>query len=456
MAGEPILVFGLLIGAAVLLLAFYRPEIGLMMLIFLIYSRFSDVTIQYVGLPSTAKPFIAFMVFVVVARLLLFNERPFGWERSAAIVVLYGLLGAFSLLYAPDLVATTEALNDFVKDALIVLIIVILIRDDESLRMAIWTLLLVGIFLGTLSIYQQLTATFENPYWGFAQAPLMHIIGEENAHRIGGPMGSPNAFGQVMIPLVPLALSRLWNEKKPFFKFLALWALAATVLTVIFTFSRTGFLAMSVTLALSLWYHPPRLSSWLMLILLAAVVVEFLPDQYINRVSTLTAFVPGLGNGNEIREEVSFKGRLSENLAGWYMFQDNPIVGVGWANFPEHYLEYSRTLGVDDRRVERGAHNTYLQVAAEQGLVGLAIFGGILLTVFVSLKRAKEIFNRLGKVQNAAIAESFQIALIGYFTAAIFIHMAYPRYFWLLLGLALSIHQLAKRQERQRMLERAR
>jgi hypothetical protein len=49
------------------------------------------------------------------------------------------------------------SLSNYVKDALIALVVVALLKKPEQLRHVIRTLLVVGIFLGTISVHQYLT-----------------------------------------------------------------------------------------------------------------------------------------------------------------------------------------------------------------------------------------------------------------------------------------------------------
>jgi O-antigen ligase len=68
-------------------------------------------------------------------------------------------------------------------------------------------------------------------------------------------------------------------------------------------------------------------------------------------------------------------------LAGLHMFLDHPWLGVGIGNYPTVYPRYQVTrvwiypLG--------HAHNYYINVAAEAGVVGLAAFLIMLVSAFV-------------------------------------------------------------------------
>ena len=76
-------------------------------------------------------------------------------------------------------------------------------------------------------------------------------------------------------------------------------------------------------------------------------------------------------------------GRTDIWTVGWRMVEAQPLWGVGAGNFPVASIHYLLEPGallrtdfiVDDPKV---AHNTYLNVLAELGVVGLALFLAIL------------------------------------------------------------------------------
>ena len=424
------------VGLIVLLATVTDMQWGLLVLVFISFTRFSDIAIAYHGAPSIAKSFIALLVVGILARWFVSGVRPEGWERSAFIIAAFGIVGFASLLYAEDFSRASDALNDFVKDLTIVLIIGVLMQNLKVMRRVLWTLLIAGMFLGTLSVYQYMTGTYGDNYWGFAQAPELNIVGDTDGNRASGPIGDPNFFAQIMLVLVPIALDRFIHEKKRWIKVLAGYALAISILTIVVTFSRGAFVAMVMMLGLMFLYRPPKPAALVGLVLFGLLLLPFVPSSYTNRIMTLVDFLPGIGNPTA---EVSFRGRTSEVIVAWLMFVDNPILGVGVDHYPLNYQQYSRQLGLDPRTEERAAHNLYLEVASERGLLGLAAFGIIMLELFRGLYYSWNTFRDKEMHDEAAMIAAYTFGLIGYLFAAMFIHDAYPRYLWMFIGIGLSI-----------------
>ena len=424
-------------GAIAALTIYMKVEIGLLLLIFISYNRFSDVLVQYHGLPSIAKALVGLLGVTLFARWLILGEDIRGIRRPLMMMGAYGFITFISLLYVPDFNQAQTMLLDYVDDAAITLMVAVLFQRGGFVKHAVWALILSGLFMASISVFQYLTGTFENEYWGFGNAPVMNIVGGSDEPRIAGPFGSPNAFAQVLVVIVPLAFDRLVHERSRLLKLIAAAAFVLCALGVIFTFSRGAFVALAlVGVLLMVQYRPPL--QWLLVGALAvAAILPLLPPQYTERISTLTEILPGSQNVGVT--DASFRGRTSEYLVGLMMFVDHPVLGVGVNNFTNSYLRYARQLGIDQRGEERGAHSLYIQIAAEQGLLGVAVFTLILFKVFQSLHEARRGFLALGKRDLAYLCLALMVGFTGYLTSSLFIHLSYPRMFWLIVGMSLAM-----------------
>src|SRR5574339_815142 len=155
-------------GIAIVVATVASAEFGLLLFLFITYTRFSDLAIDLYNAPSVAKFFVGVLIVAIFIRWALLGERPDDWQLPALLLALYGFIGFLSLIYAEDSARVLSTLGDYVKDALIALVIVVLLKRGTAFRRVIWTLLTVGLFLGTLSVFQYLTGTFSANYGGFA------------------------------------------------------------------------------------------------------------------------------------------------------------------------------------------------------------------------------------------------------------------------------------------------
>ena len=417
-------------------------DFGLLALVFMAYTRFSDVLVSFHNLPSIFKPFIALLIVAILLKWIIERQISAGWGRSAILVGAYGLVVFSSLLYASDFAFALGAALNFLKDGIIAVVLVILIHDGKTFLGVVWVLLAAGIFVGTISTYQGLSGDYNNDFGGFGQVGYQNIIGETDGNRLSGPVGDPNFYAQAMLVLIPLALNRFLKEKRWLLKGMAGWAFLVITLAVVFSYSRGAAVAAAVMLLFSMLHSPPRLSDVLIGVLLIILIATFIPNPYMERLGTLTDV---FGGRSGVLNDVSYRGRASETIAAWLMFIDHPIFGVGVENYPVFYQSYSRKLGLDPRLEQRQAHNLYLQVAAETGLAGILVFGWLLIVMMRGMLAAWRKLKDAGEFLTADLILSFATGVVGYLAAAMFIHGAYPRYLWLLAGISLAIPKVADR-----------
>ena len=413
-----------------ILIAVIYPELALFGLLFVVYINLSDVLINYHGLPSIAKPLVGIVFGVILIRAAVFKDHFRGWQSFVFLAVTYGLIGVVPMLIATDYAGVSLSLQDYLKDVFIGLEIILLIRTPKNLRQAIWILLIAGLLMGCLTFYQQFTNTLDNSYWGFGASKLDSTSGL----RLAGPIGDPNTYAQIMAVLIPLALERIWNEKKTLLRFLALLIVFLCGFTVIFTYSRGGFLAVIFSLLFIAIRRPPRPTLALAMAGILIIIFQTLPQSYLARIATLFDFLPN--SQQSALQDRSFRGRSSENLVAVMMFLDHPLIGVGAGNFNVHYQDYSRRLGIDPRRDPRSAHSLYLEVASERGVIGLIVFAVIVGSAYWGLWRAEKRYLSVGMKDFADLTVALSSGLTAYLAASLFLHDSFIRYFWVLIGIA--------------------
>lgn len=81
-------------------------------------------------------------------------------------------------------------------------------------------------------------------------------------------------------------------------------------------------------------------------------------------------------------EERYLESRLDAARTAWHAFRSAPVQGIGWSTFPDfsaEQLDYGRLA----------AHDQYLLVAAELGLIGLAFLALLIAAPILGLRRAR-------------------------------------------------------------------
>ena len=218
------------------------------------------------------------------------------------------------------------------------------------------------------------------------------VNAELQMNRIFGTLkpANPNLLAGFLIPcfaaavgLLLMSLTRL-RRWTPLLTILFLGASGAILAAIVLTGSRGGYLAlagMSLTLFGGLghlvWHHaelPKRRvfqTAWLVLLVVSVLGVAGAiagSPKIQARVASIFA----------MREDSSISYRLNVYQSATQMFLDNPIVGIGPGNgtFKQVYGLYM-IPGFN----ALGAYSVPLEIAVEQGIIGLAVFAVLLLTL---------------------------------------------------------------------------
>jgi O-antigen ligase len=90
------------------------------------------------------------------------------------------------------------------------------------------------------------------------------------------------------------------------------------------------------------------------------------------------------------------------------------------------------------------AHNTYLQLFAEEGIVGLALFLALVGASLRSAYSAANRFERRGQRDLSTLARAVLVATISMLAAGMFLSAALDQRLWLLLALGPALLTLAE------------
>jgi len=425
-----------------------RPEWGAPYFAFLIFLRLSDVIRGEYGVPSLFMALAPGLVLIAFGRWLLRgDEVGRGWRTALWLLVLYGAVCTASVLYASDGERTVAALLDYGDGIVIVLVMTLFLRTAKDLERTVWAIVIAGGILASLAVLQQVTGNFDATYAGFSRVELRNIFDRNSGYRSEGPV-SANYFALILVAVVPLAVERLIHARGRLLKLVAAVTLASSVTAIVFTYSRGGLVALGMCcIPMLAWVPRRRIGRLVVLAGVSAFVVGgfVLPADYLQRLGALTQIFAAPSGA--ALQDGALRGRLSEVTSAAMIFGDHPIAGVGYGNFEIHYPRYAQMLALDGRREERQAHSLYLEVAAETGIVGMLAFGALVGGAAIGAFRARRRLTEEGDPSSAQLAQGFGFALLGYLAGSIFLHLTYPRYFWLLIGIGLALNAFARPDE---------
>ena len=213
-----------------------------------------------------------------------------------------------------------------------------------------------------------------------------------------------NDIGPLVLMMLPLCAALIQTDDHPAIKLgmllAALGGLAATALT----FNRASAVALVAVLLFGVWRY--RRQVWILAtiaICLAAAVAWFAASGYRARFEQALVEIRGMGTGS-----VSERFKLWD--AGLAIAKAHPVAGVGIGNYPVYLERYAPGHG------DLPAHNSFVQIAAEAGFAGLALYAALFLTALIVSGAA----SRRGP-PTGAIAAGLQLSLVAYLTASLFL-----------------------------------
>ena len=132
--------------------------------------------------------------------------------------------------------------------------------------------------------------------------------------------------------------------------------------------------------------------------------------------------------------------------AGLRMFMSNPLAGIGLGNYKAQVVFFRvPNQPLADGAIAHVAHNTYVEILAEMGLMGLVAFLAMLVTTFSGLERVQHRTAKGGPVLVNRAALGLQAGLLAFAVAAFFVSAQYQKLFWLMLFLSMGLPVLGRR-----------
>lgn len=450
---EPLLAAGALAVALMSVTMLVHQDMATLIVIFVLYTNTAVVAVRYHDVPYLVGAAVPALLIFPLAQFLVFRREKLIIDRIVVLMLFFLGVQLIGTLLAQDVGEALSTVINFVVEGLgLYFLLLNVVRTENTLRWAIWVLVIAGLLMGGLTFYQQVTQTYDQEYGGFAQVSNAafgtgeeNILGEVEQPRLAGPIGEVNRYAQTMLMLLPLALFRFWGEQSRFLRILAIVAVVFIGLGIALTFSRGAVVGLFIMLLIVTFMRYIKFSQLIVLLLVSLLVLQLVPQfgQRLTSLELFTSIISGDAPLNLAEADGSTRSRLTEMGAAMLVFVDHPIVGVGPGMFSLHYREYAERVGIRVLDANREAHSLFPGLAAEYGVLGLLSYLLILYITFRGLVRARRRW-AVDHPDMARMATSLLLALITYLTTGIFLHMAYIRFFWLIMALSGALIHIAE------------
>lgn len=232
-----------------------------------------------------------------------------------------------------------------------------------------------------------------------AKAGLASVLagGLHFSAGLAGAFVDNNGYALGIVMVTPFLLVAAQHTELVFGRLLPAWTLRYVrvglylllplcAYATISTFSRGGFLGLAAMVIALVLVHPKRVRIGLAVAAVATVIVTVieLPEGFTERISTIQT--EALSADPMLYEDRSAAGRLHFWKVALVMAQAEPL-GVGMRQYEPAYKLYDFSLGAFGGW--RAVHSSHMQVLAEHGFGGAAVWALLFIYAFVVCLRVR-------------------------------------------------------------------
>jgi O-antigen ligase len=391
---------------------------GVYLFTLLLYARPNDLFPALGSFPLVKIVAIGILMIYIGSKSSA-GDRLTVWTTEMTMLMVIAALAVLFMPIAASPKESLDTLTDTYLKTVIVFIMMVNLIDTRQRIYSLWKLVVVcGAALGLGAIRSYMRGDFT-------------LRGARIQGLVGGMFENPNDLATALDLLLPFAVA-LALVSKGFARLFYLVCAAVLAVAVLLTLSRGGFLGLIAMGGLLLWKlgRGRRLKITLTAALICGVLLATTPGGYGARIGTiLNTEEDQTGSAQERRE-------LMERAASIAI--RHPIVGVGMGNFHIYSIH------------EKAAHNSYLEIAAELGLMGLIAY---LIVILAPLRSLRRIERQTAGMRSKSEREMYwlsvaiQAAFIAYMVCSFFASIQYLWNLYYTAAFAVALRQIHAAEE---------
>lgn len=340
-------------------------------------------------------------------------------------IIFYFLIVCIYTVFSYDRsTSITVFVNYVFKYSLLALFIYVFTNNSDELKLIVLAFLAAWLKLGQ-----------EGFYGWFTGSMIWYSQGIPRLHGTTGVLLHPNSFSGFAVSCIPFIYYLYKFAYNRMLKIIFLIFAIFVFIIIVYTGSRTGYLTTLMVLLYFLFSsHIKKAKYILLLMVLAIVVLNYLPEDYHHRFVSIFTL--------EEKEGQSSKKRIQILKDAVEIYMKYPL-GLGVSAFPK--------VRQDIFGRHQDTHNLYLQVLTNIGPLGFFAFF-YLLYIIIKINRELVEYNSLNGSGN--IDNEFRIALSNAVILFIYIRLflgifgmdLYEIYWWFALGITLANRNLSMQE----------
>lgn len=370
---------------------------------------------------------------------ILIYKGKFGFVKNRILIpiILFLACGIFSLPTTLNLGRSLIVYSFIIFTASLSFIVPNLVTNKDKLKKLIFAIIVSFILVASFGLYQFAGDMIGLPreVTGLRELYTKDILGFT---RVQSTAYEPLYFANYLLLPIALIFSLFLSGKGMVKKSWLVILLALGMVDLVLTVSRGGYLALFALLfVISIYYYKKIFTiKNLIIIVVSGFFVGWVVMRALGiggNLFTLDKFSEHVTNafyGASYDERVD---TFNSAISAW---RDYPIFGVGFGGYGPYTAEHPDYVPEDGWRI---VNNQFLEILAENGLVGLLLFLLVLLFLFVRSLRAIRIAddNYLRAVMIALLAVFIGI-IVQYQTFS----TLYIMHIWFVIGLMIAVQNL--------------
>jgi probable O-glycosylation ligase (exosortase A-associated) len=369
------------------------------------------------------------VLIILVALFMRRSERmPVFKPVAPQTWAILGILGAaaLSVVFAVWKGGAFSILDRLVRYSVYYFVAVMLLKTEGRVCGYIWTVVFASALLAFSAIHNYHTGDV------VVSGELQRATGANVLFQ------DPNDLAAAMAMGLPMAYFSIWAARSRSGKLFAAIAVAAMLFGIVFTGSRSGALSVAALFLFTLFVTPRRSLMALVGIVALAVLWFSASPEYKERILSIKQVVSGQS------EDPSATIRRMAWDAGRRMFFEHPFIGVGAGNFPNVWATEYTDPG--EKPLWKNAHSLYYQLASEQGVVGIAVWGYLVLSIFWSNRKTRKLLCALESRSSPLyfLSYSVDLALLSVLVSGVFVSILYYPFMFTLAAIAAAMDRVVR------------
>lgn len=322
------------------------------------------------------------------------------------------------------MLVTTKNINEnltyIIRYAVLVFIVILMKYDEEFFHIIFYCILAAGLIhvAATLWFYFDTAFYMAHIYPNFDSNQRAHLYEQvqKNHHAVGlSNHYSQNGIYMAISLCASFALLFVKSHKNMLQKVLLL----SVVLFSLVLTGKRGVLIFSVSAMIVSYIICKKgaLANKLVTVLLILSIlslVTYALSFYVEGIAAAFERITAMFLTENETSDVS-NGRFKLYSIAWNFFKESPILGIGWREFSKEVVNF-----YNQDSVLRDAHNVFLQLLCETGIIGFSVFlslfvYAIVQTIQLVVKSTKELLRLSDKTKTVLVFSlCYQVFFLAY------------------------------------------